>query len=80
MMRYREKKRPEPVTGFLLLAAFLLFTLLVKIVDVKPIGPQGSRVGFAALNQAMASLMNREKRALRRKKSPRKKKNLRKRI
>ncbi len=57
MMRYREKKRPEPVTGFILLAAFLFFTLLVKIVDVKPIGPQGSRVGFAALNQAMRDLI-----------------------
>ncbi len=57
MMRYREKKRPEPVTGFILLAAFLLFTLLVKTVDVKPIGPQGSRVGFAALNQAMRDLI-----------------------
>ena len=35
--------------------AALLFTLLVKIVDVQAIGPEGSSVGFAALNGAFAS-------------------------
>ena len=34
----------------LLLAAFLIFTALVQRVDVQPIGPNGSRVGFAAVN------------------------------
>ena len=29
---------------------FLLFTLAVKVIDVKAIGPQGSEVGFAAVN------------------------------
>jgi undecaprenyl-diphosphatase len=33
-----------------LLAVFVLWTLLVCFVDVKPIGPQGSTVGFATLN------------------------------
>lgn len=41
-------------TGFLaaagLLAAFAVWTLLVRAVDVRPIGPEGSAVGFAALN------------------------------
>ena len=34
----------------LLLAAFLIFTALVQRVDVRPIGPNGSSVGFAAVN------------------------------
>ena len=33
-----------------LLAAFVLWTAAVYVVDVQPIGPLGSRVGFAALN------------------------------
>ena len=33
-----------------LLAAFALWTASVCLVDVQPIGPLGSRVGFAALN------------------------------
>ena len=35
--------------------AAVLFTLLVKTVDVQAIGPEGSSVGFAALNGAFAS-------------------------
>ncbi len=35
--------------GFLL-AAFLIFTALMRCVDVRPIGPNGSLVGFAAVN------------------------------
>ena len=36
--------------GFLS-AAFLIFTALVRRVDVRPIGPNGSLVGFAAVNR-----------------------------
>ena len=34
----------------LLLLAFFLFTMAVINVDVQPIGPKGSKVGFAAIN------------------------------
>ena len=36
--------------GLLLLAAFVIWTALVMIVDVKAIGPKGSAVGLALLN------------------------------
>ena len=38
------------------LAAFALWTALVCRIDVKPIGPEGSRVGFAAMNGAFHKL------------------------
>ena len=38
------------------LAAFVLWTFLVRCVDVQPIGPDGSRIGFAAINGACHAL------------------------
>lgn len=38
------------LTSGILFAVFVLFTILVKVVDVKAIGPNGSKVGFASLN------------------------------
>lgn len=42
------KKRLVPF--FILLTAFVLWTVAVSLVDVRAIGPQASLVGFAALN------------------------------
>ena len=42
------KKKFFVGAGFL--GAFVLWTVLVSLVDIRPIGPNGSRVGFAALN------------------------------
>ncbi len=39
-----------------LLTAFVLWTLAVRFIDVKPIGPEGSEVGFAFMNQAVHKL------------------------
>ena len=37
----------------LLFVVFIIFTILVKTVDVAAIGPEGSKVGFAAVNGAV---------------------------
>ena len=39
-----------------LLIVFVLWTLSVRLVDVRAIGPQGSTVGFAGLNQLVHDL------------------------
>lgn len=39
-----------------LLAAFIFWTAAVQLVDVRPIGPQGSYVGFALLNGSIHHL------------------------
>jgi undecaprenyl-diphosphatase len=47
------KTKKHFITSAILWVAFVLFTVLVQVVDVQPIGPQGSVVGFAGLNQWM---------------------------
>ena len=44
-------KRKDTMTeGLALLAAFILWTTLIRTVDVRAIGPEGTKVGFAVLN------------------------------
>ncbi len=50
----KSKKRLMIAAGFL--AAFVLWTIAVKYVDVQPIGPEGSIVGFATMNSFVHSL------------------------
>lgn len=45
-----KKNKKMLVLGASLLAMFALWTVLVRFVDVRAIGPEGSSVGFAALN------------------------------
>ncbi len=35
-----------------ILLMFIIWTVLLQVIDVKPIGPNGSEVGFATVNQA----------------------------
>ncbi len=44
-----EDKR-DLLKGVALLAAFILWTILIRVVDVRAAGPRGTRVGFAAIN------------------------------
>ena len=53
-MKQNQRNYLHRVLG--LLAAFLLWTVLVCLVDVRPIGPLGSSVGFAGLNRFVHSL------------------------
>jgi undecaprenyl-diphosphatase len=46
----KEKNIRIIFAGAALLALFIVWTVLVKCVDVQAIGPNGSAVGFAALN------------------------------
>ncbi len=60
MMKKRDQaskkgwKRSLPALAFF--AAFVLWTVLVSTVDVRPIGPCGSSVGFATMNGAFHRL------------------------
>ena len=45
-----KKNKKRLVLGASLVVAFVLWTILVRFVDVRAIGPEGSSVGFAALN------------------------------
>ena len=47
----KQKRRNSFCAGLCLLAAFAVWTLLIGVVDVRPIGPQESMVGFATINQ-----------------------------
>lgn len=44
------KKNQNLLAGILLLVGFTVWTFLIQAVDVQPIGPNESTVGFAALN------------------------------
>ena len=49
-------KKSRFYTALGLLAAFALWTFAVQHIDVQPIGPRGSAVGFAALNGLVHNL------------------------
>ena len=44
------KKNQNLLAGTLLLVGFAVWTFLIQAIDVQPIGPNGSSVGFAVLN------------------------------
>jgi undecaprenyl-diphosphatase len=54
-MKIKENKK-YLISAIGFLAAFAIWTLLIKIVDVQAIGPRDSSVGFAALNSFVHEL------------------------
>ena len=48
--------RKNFITSLSLLTAFMLWTVAICFVDVQPIGPKGSSVGFASLNRFFHNL------------------------
>lgn len=47
----KKENRKNFLAAGCFLAAFVLWTIMLRFVDVQPIGPRGSAVGFAALNR-----------------------------
>ena len=52
----KKKNRKGLIVGTVLLVAFVLWTVAVKLIDVQPIGPEGSVVGFATVNRFVHGL------------------------
>jgi membrane-associated phospholipid phosphatase len=55
-MNMKKKNSKTILVALGTLVAFALWTFLIRCVDVQPIGPNGSRVGFAAINGAFHAL------------------------
>ena len=51
-----KKEKKELYAGILGLILFILWTAAIRLIDVRPIGPEGSCVGFAAFNEMVHSL------------------------
>ena len=51
-----KQNKKQMYMALAVLAAFVLWTLLLQRADVRPIGPEGTRVGFASLNGAVHDL------------------------
>lgn len=50
------KTKIQFILGTSLLALFILFTMSLTFVDMQPIGPQGSYVAYAGINNAVHEL------------------------
>ena len=55
-MEKKNKSKKRLALGVSLVVAFVLWTVLVRFVDVQAIGPDGSSVGFATLNKFVHEL------------------------
>ena len=48
----KEKSQKVLLSGIAMVVLFILWTVAISLIDVQPIGPQNSSVGFATMNAA----------------------------
>ena len=53
----KDKKKKNYIISGILIAVAILFTVLVKFVNVKPVGVKGTDIGFAFINRPFADLI-----------------------
>ena len=53
----KDKKMKNYIISGILIAVAILFTVLVKFVNVKPVGVKGTNIGFAFINRPFADLI-----------------------
>ena len=46
----KETRKIELLAGIMLLAVFAIWTVLIRHIDVQNAGPNGTEIGFAAVN------------------------------
>lgn len=51
-------KKKNMIVSIILMVLSILYTVLVRIVDVKDIGPEGSNVGFSTINKYVSDLVD----------------------
>lgn len=51
-----KENRKGWILSLYLFILFVCYTLLLRTVDVKPVGPEGSKVGFATINMAIFNM------------------------
>ena len=49
-MKVKEREKRNLSAGLVLLAAFVLWTIMIQYVDVQPAGPDGTEIGFGTVN------------------------------
>ena len=52
----KKKQKKTALIGLGFISAFVIWTVLLLLIDVRPIGPQGSSVGFSVLNSFVHQL------------------------
>ena len=52
----KQKSKSRLIIGLIIFCVFLVFTLSLKFVDLKPVGPNGSIVAYSTINNALHKL------------------------